>query len=88
MPALKKHEQGLAERRKELVARSAAQRAALTASAEPLVRKAASLDRVVGYVRRNPIIAGLAVGGVALLGPRRLWELGARAVTLYTLLRR
>ena len=57
-------------------------------SAEPLVRKAASVDRVVGYVRRNPVVAALAVGGVALLGPRRLWELGARAVTLYTLLRR
>ena len=52
------------------------------------MRRTASLDRMIGYVRRNPIIAGLAVGGVALLGPRRLWELGARAVTLYTLLRR
>ena len=85
---MKKHEQGLAERREELVARSSAQRAALAVSAEPLVRKAANVDRVVGFVRNNPIIAGLAVGGVALLGPRRLWELGARAVTLYTLLRR
>jgi hypothetical protein len=85
---LKKREQGLAERRHELIARSAAQRAALAVSAEPLVRRTASLDRMIGYVRRNPIIAGLAVGGVALLGPRRLWELGARAVTLSTLLRR
>jgi hypothetical protein len=70
------------------VARSAAQRMALAVTAEPLLRKAASIDRVVGYVRRNPIITALAVGGVALLGPRRLWDLGARAITLYTLLRR
>jgi YqjK-like protein len=85
---VKQRVQGLAERRQELVARSSTQRAALAVSAEPLIRKTASLDRVVGYVRNNPVIAALAVGGVALLGPRRLWELGARAVTLYTLLRR
>jgi hypothetical protein len=78
----------LAERREELIARSAAQRAALAVSAEPLVRKAASFDRVVGAVRRNPVVAAVAVGAVALLGPRRIWELGARAITLYTLLRR
>jgi len=44
--------------------------------------------RVVGAVRRNPVVAAIAVGAVALLGPRRIWELGARAITLYTLLRR
>jgi hypothetical protein len=60
----------------------------LAVCAEPLLRKAASVDRVVGYVRRSPVISALAVGGVALLGPRRLWDLGARAITLYTLLRR
>lgn len=43
---------------------------------------------MVGYVRNNPVIAALVVGGVALLGPRRIWDLGARAITLYTLLRR
>lgn len=85
---MKKHVQGLAERRAELIARSAAQRAALAVAAEPLVRKVAAVDRVVGYVRRHPVVAALAVGGVALLGPHRLWVLGARAVTLYTLLRR
>jgi len=72
----------------ELIARSAAQRAALAVSAEPLVSKTASLDRVVGYVRNNPVIAAVAVGAFALLGPRRIWDLGARAITLYTLLRR
>jgi len=85
---LNRHELGLAARRQELVDRSAAQRAALSVCAEPLVRKAASLDRVVGYVRRNPVIAAVAVGAVALLGPRKIFDLGARAITFYMLLRR
>jgi hypothetical protein len=72
----------------ELVALSTRQRAALLVAAQPLVRKAGSLDRVVGYVRRNPLITAVAVGAFALLGPRKLFDLGARAVTLYTLLRR
>ena len=84
----RRHELDLAARRRELVERSSAQRAALAASAEPLVRKAAALDRVVGYVRRNPVVAAAVVGFVALLGPRKIFDLGARAITLYTLLRR
>jgi YqjK-like protein len=85
---LNQHELGLAARRRELVNRSTAQRAALCVSAEPLVRKAASLDRVVGYVRRNPVVAAVAVGAIALLGPRKIFDLGARAITFYMLLMR
>ena len=85
---MSKHEQGLAARRQELVNRSAAQRAALAGAAEPLLRKAATLDRVVRYVRRNPIIIAVAVGAVALIGPQKIFDLGTRAVTLYMLLRR
>jgi hypothetical protein len=73
---------------RDLVELSNAQRAALVASAEPLVRKAVTLDRVVGYVRRNPVITAAAVGAVALLGPQKIFELGARAITLYMLFRR
>ena len=82
------HEQTLAGRRRELLERSSAQRAALLLSAEPLVRKAATLDRVVSYVRRNPVVAAAAVGAVALLGPQKIFDLGARAITLYMLFRR
>ena len=81
-------ELGLAQRRQQLVERSAAQRTALAACADPLVRKAAALDRVVSYVRRNPVIAAAAVGAVALLGPQKIFDLGARAITLYMLFRR
>jgi hypothetical protein len=82
------HELGLAARRRELVARSASQRAALAASAEPLVRKTAALDRVVGYVRGHPTAVALVVGAVALIGPRRLFDMAARAITIYALFRR
>ncbi|HEV3010605.1 MAG TPA: YqjK family protein [Burkholderiales bacterium] len=85
---MNRHEQGLAARRRELVERSSTQRAALAGAAEPLLRKAAALDRVVGYVRRNPVVTAVAVGAVALLGPQKIFDLGTRAVTLYMLLRR
>jgi YqjK-like protein len=85
---LNKHEQGLAARRRELVERSTAQRAALVASAEPLVRKGEAADRLLASVRRYPVVVAIAVGAVALIGPRKLLDLGARALTFYMLLRR
>jgi hypothetical protein len=80
--------QGLAQRRQELVERSSAQRAALLAAAQPIARKAAAVDRAVAYVRQYPVLASLAVGAVALIGPRRLFEVGTRAIALYALLKR
>jgi hypothetical protein len=68
--------------------RSSSQRMALAACAEPLVRKAAALDRVVGYVRRNPAVAALAVGAFALIGPRKIFDMATRAITVYALFRR
>jgi hypothetical protein len=85
---VKKHEQSLAARRRELVERSSVQRAALVLSAEPLTRKAAALDRLVGSLQRYPVVAAVAIGAVALVGPRRLFDLGARALTLYMLVRK
>ncbi|MBI4123845.1 MAG: hypothetical protein HY467_02990 [Betaproteobacteria bacterium] len=79
--------QRLEQRRRELVERSAAQRAALVRAAEPLVRRAAAFDRVVAYVRRYPIVTAVAAGAVALVGPRKLLGLGTRLLTLYTLFR-
>ena len=68
--------------------RSSSQRRALVVCAEPLVRKAASLDRVVSYVRRNPAIAAVAVGAFALIGPRKIFDMATRAITIYALFRR
>ena len=69
----------------ELVRRSAEQRAALLASAEPILRKAAVVDRVVTQVRRYPVLSSVVLGAVALLGPRKILDLGTRALTLYAL---
>jgi hypothetical protein len=81
-------EMSLAQRRRALVERSAAQRAAILDGVAPLASKAASLDRVVGYARRYPLAAAAAAGALALVGPRRLFDLGTRALTLYMLLRK
>jgi len=85
---MSRREQSLAERREELVARSAAQRAALVSDAEPLIRNAATADRILTKLRRYPVMIGVAAAGVALLGSRRIFDLASRALTLYALLRR
>jgi hypothetical protein len=79
--------QRLEQRRRELVERSAAQRAALVHAAQPLLRAAAVPNRVLGYVRRYPVITGAAAAAIALLGRRRLLSLGTRLLTVYTLFR-
>ncbi len=84
---MNRREQSLQARRLELVQRSAAQRAALIADAEPAVRKAAAVDRVVARVRQYPVVTAVAVGAVALLGTRRIFELATRVLTLYALFR-
>jgi hypothetical protein len=71
----------------ELVRRSAEQRAALLAAAEPIVHRARSVDRAVSYVWRYPVLTSVVIGAIALAGPRRVLDFGARALTLYALLR-
>lgn len=78
----------LAARRQLLVERSAAQRAALVAEAQPLLSKAAAADRIVSRLRRHPVAVAAATGIVVLLGSRRLFDLATRAITLYALFRR
>jgi YqjK-like protein len=82
------HEQSLAQRRQELVSRSAAQRAALIADAEPLLRKAAAADRILSKVRQYPALVALAGGAIAFFGSRRLLGLVVQTLTLYRLFRR
>ena len=78
----------LEARRRELVERSAAQRAALVRGMAPLIEKAAVVDRAIGSVRRHPLISAGLAAAVTLLGGRRLFGLITRGLTLYTLLRR
>ena len=85
---MNRHQQELARRRRELLERSAAQRSALVANAEPLMRKAAALDRIVTTVRRHSFVASLVVGAVALVGSRQLFAMTTRLLSLYMLFRR
>jgi len=82
------NDQSLEARRLELAQRSAAQRAALIADLDPLIRKAAAVDRIVGKVRQYPVVTALGVGAVALLGTRRIFELATRLLTIYALFKR
>jgi hypothetical protein len=73
--------------RQQLVERSSAQRAAIIAAAQPLLRAAAAPDRILGYVRRYPAGVAIAAAAIAVLGPRKLLAAGARLLTVYTLFR-
>ena len=81
-------EQSLAQRRQELVARSGAQRAAIAANAQPLVRKVEAADRIVERIRRYPLVTAAVAGAVVFLGSRRIFDLATRALTIYALFRR
>lgn len=85
---MSREEQSLAQRRRELVDRSAAQRAAIGAHAGPLLRKAELADRIVERVRRYPLITAAVAGAVVFLGSRRIFDLATRALTIYALFRR
>lgn len=85
---MNRYQIALARRREDLVARSAAQRSALIDGLAPLATQAAAVERIVGTVRRYSVVAGIIAGVVALLGSRRLLELGSRLLSLYLLVRR
>ncbi|OAI52478.1 hypothetical protein AYO46_00525 [Betaproteobacteria bacterium SCGC AG-212-J23] len=81
-------EQSLAQRRRELVERSASQRASLVTNAEPLLHKAEALDRLVTRVRRYPMATAAVAAAVVFLGSRRIFDLATRALTIYALFKR
>jgi hypothetical protein len=76
----------LADRREALVARSLAQRARLLEQFAPVGRRLATVDRVTTGLRSHPILAGCAVGALALVGPGTLLRWGMRIAPLYALL--
>jgi hypothetical protein len=83
-----RHRQSLEMRRRELVERSAAQRAALMASLLPLTEKVARVDGAIASVKRYPMLAAAVAGAVTLFGSKKIFSLLARGVTLYALLRK
>lgn len=78
----------LNSRREALLALSAAQRMALAQAAEPFASKLAAVDRAVAVVREHSVLAMIAAGAVALLGPRKFLHWALRAAPVISLLRR
>jgi len=75
-------------RRRELLERSATQRAMLRANLSPIMERTASIDRAMSSVRRYPMLATGLAAVVALFGSRKLFGWIARGITLYTLLKK
>jgi hypothetical protein len=75
-------------RRTMLVNRSVMQRETIVAQVAHASRGLALVDRVLAASRAHPAIAGIAVGGLVLLGPRVLPGWVSRIATIYFLLRR
>jgi hypothetical protein len=75
-------------RREALVVRALIQRERLSAQWAPAARRLAATDRVVTALRTHPVMTGLAVAGVALMGPGALWRWVVRIGSLYALVAR
>lgn len=78
----------LAQRRRLLVARSAAQRLEIAGALAPFTGRLSAVDRTIAAVRAHPVIAVVAAGVLALIGPRVLLRWAARLIPVYSLLRR
>lgn len=83
-----RHQSELEQRRQELVARSATQRAAIAGAVAPIVGKLATLDRIGATLRRHPVAVAAVACGVAAFGSRRLLFWASRALAVYSLVRR
>ena len=77
----------LRERRVELVARSALERANLAATISPLHGKLHTADRIATSLRSHPVAAAIAAAGMFLFDGRALLRWGMRVAVLYPLLR-
>jgi hypothetical protein len=78
----------LGERRRALILRSVVQRARLSIQMAPAARRLAAADRVVATLRTHPVATGLALTGLALLGPSKLFGWAIRIAPIYSLLAR
>ncbi|TAK86786.1 MAG: hypothetical protein EPO20_06050 [Betaproteobacteria bacterium] len=78
----------LAQRREALVALSTAQRQEIARALAPAVRKLAAADRALETLRAHPLLVGAIAAALGFLGPRRLLFWAARALPVYSLLRR
>lgn len=76
----------LAERRGELTAHIAMQRAAIAAHAGPVARLLGTADRAIEgthWLKRHPQVVLAFVAGLAVVRPRRAWRWAKRAFFLW-----
>jgi hypothetical protein len=78
----------LQNRREALVLRSTLQRLRISVQMAPAARRLAAADRVVATLRAHPVAAGVALTGLALIGPRALFRWAMRVAPIYSLLPR
>jgi hypothetical protein len=75
----------LQDRREALVLRSTLQRLRISVQMAPAARRLAAVDRVLATLRAHPIAAGVALTGLALIGPRALFRWAMRVAPIYSL---
>ena len=78
----------LRHRREALVLRSTLQRLRISVQVAPAARRLAAVDRVVATMRAHPIVAGVGLTALALIGPRALFRWAMRVAPVYSLLLR
>lgn len=81
----------LESRRRELLAKSAAQRGLLATSTRDIESRLRGLDHVIDLTRRfvaQPVLLASALTTVMLIGPKRLLSWAGRALVLFSTGRR
>lgn len=76
----------IARRKEHLLARAAAQRAAIAGAFHELRGPAAIVDHgveVMRFVRAHPMLVTLAIGAMAAVGPRWMFALAGRGVAAW-----
>ena len=84
---LSERAQTLAHRRESLRLRAAAQRAELTYDVGTIEQRLSRIDNTLNSVRRvaaKPLMVGIGVAVLALVGPRRLLRWGTRSALAAT----
>jgi hypothetical protein len=70
------------------VLRSFVQRTQILVQISPVARKLAAADRVIAALRVRPVVAAVALTGLALIGPRVLVRWALRLAPIYALFNR
>lgn len=78
----------LQTRRGELVQRSSRLRASIGERLAPVARRLNAADRLIGRMQAHPVITGVALAALLLIGRQTLLRWLLKVAPLYALLRR